>query len=260
MISRRNGLLTRCRDAMFGVYAWIVFCACFTFGLFVALLVPGHDRRCRWIAASTRAIFILSGVPAEVRGLANIPDDDCIVVANHASYVDGMLLKGYLPARFSFVVKGEMRDIPIVHFLMRRAGSRFVERYEATGSVRDARQIVKAAQGGQSLAFFPEGTFVQEPGLGRFRAGAFVAAIKGAMPVVPIVISGSRQMLPSERHLPRPVTLRVDILAPIAPDDAAFGDHRCLANLARERILEILGEPDLCAHSTPGSNSTLGGQ
>ena len=61
----------------------------------------------------------------------------------------------YLPARFGFVIKGEMRDIPIVHFLLRRSGSKFVERNETTGSSRDARLLVKAAQGGESLGFFP---------------------------------------------------------------------------------------------------------
>ena len=181
--------VTRCRDALFGVYAWFVFGVCVLVGLLAALLVPGAGRRARLIAGATKAIFILSAVPVRINGMENLPADDCVVVANHASYVDGLLLKGYLPARFSFVVKGEMRDIPVAHFLLHRAGSRFVERSEATASVRDARQIVKAAESGQSLAMFPEGTFQQQPGLMRFRAGAFVAAVRGNMPVVPIAIN-----------------------------------------------------------------------
>lgn len=252
MSTQKPGIISRCRDALFGVYAWAVFGGCVLFGLLVALLVPGHDRRCRWIAGAVRNVFVLSGVPAEIHGLENLPDEDCVVVANHASYVDGLLLKGYLPARFSFVVKGEMRDIPIVHFLLRRAGSKFVERHETAGSTRDARTIVKAAQQGTSLAFFPEGTFEQKPGLGRFRAGAFVAATKGGMAIVPVAISGTRRMLPSERNLPRPVTVRADILSPIGTDDSAYGDHRELAQLARQRILEVLDEPDLLTVDLPG--------
>ncbi len=64
-----------------------------------------------------------------------------------------------------------MRNNAIVHFLLRRAGSRFVERNGSTASSRDARQMVKAAKSGQSLAIFPEGTFQQEPGLLRFQRG-----------------------------------------------------------------------------------------
>jgi 1-acyl-sn-glycerol-3-phosphate acyltransferase len=188
---------------------------------------------------------LLAFVPVETRGLDALPDGHCVVVANHASYVDGPLLRAFLPPRFSFVIKGEMRDIPIVHFLLRRAGSRFVERFTAAGSTRDARQIVKAAQGGQSLAFFPEGTFVDTAGIGRFRPGAFVAATRGEMPVVPIAISGTRHMMPSRRYLPRPCRLRIEVLAPIAVDDPAFADHRLLAAESRRRIIAVVGEPDL---------------
>jgi 1-acyl-sn-glycerol-3-phosphate acyltransferase len=198
---------------------------------------------------------VFSGIPVTINGLENLPADDCVVVANHASYIDGFLLKGYLPARFSFVIKGEMRNIPIVHFLLRRAGSHFVDRKEAQASTRDARQIVKAAQSGQSLALFPEGTFQKEPGVQRFRAGAFVAAVKGNMSVVPIAISGTRTMLPSERHLPRFGRIRIDILPAISVGDPGYSDHRALAESARQRILAVLDEPDLVEKPTesPGA-------
>ena len=64
-----------------------------------------------------------------------------------------------LGGRCIIKIKGEMRNIPLVHYVLRRSGSRFVERHEPGGSRRDARQIVKDAVGGVSLGFFPEGTF-----------------------------------------------------------------------------------------------------
>jgi 1-acyl-sn-glycerol-3-phosphate acyltransferase len=130
---------------------------------------------------------------------------------------------------------------------MRRSGARFVERFKSSQSARDARQIVKAARSGESLGFFPEGTFLKEPGVGRFRAGAFMAAIKGGMPVVPIAVSGTREMLGAGRALPRPARIRVDIQPPILPDDPAYGNHHILAETARQRILSALDEPDLLA-------------
>lgn len=241
------GFVTRWRETLFGLWGWTVFSLCVLFGLLVALLVPGAERRARYLAGTARAVFVLSGADVKVDGLDNLPDGHCVVVANHASYLDGVLLKGYLPARFSFVIKGEMRDIPIVHFLLRRAGSKFVERFEAAGSSRDARTIVKAARGGESIAFFAEGTFREYPGVARFRPGAFVAAIKGKMPVVPVVIRGTREMHPGEPKLPKPVPLRITILPPIPPSDPAFGNNRELAEKARQAIIAVLGEPDLCA-------------
>jgi 1-acyl-sn-glycerol-3-phosphate acyltransferase len=222
-----------------------IFALCAITGLLVAILLPGADRRARWLAAISKSIFVLCRIPVEVTGAANVPKIDCVIVANHASYVDGFLLKGYLPARFSFVIKGEMRNIPLVHLVLRRAGSRFVERNNSAASTRDARQIVKAAQSGQSLAIFPEGTFQQAPGLMRFRAGAFVAAVRGNMPIVPVVISGTRHILPADRNLPRYGPIRIDILPAILPDHASYANHRELAGLVRQNLLEVLEEPDL---------------
>ena len=237
--------VTALLESLWGLYAWVVFLICALCSLIVVTFVPSSAFRSWFTAGAARAAFLLSGVRVDVTGVETLPAGHCVVVANHASYVDGPLLRGYLPARFSFVIKGEMRDIPIVHFLLRRAGSRFVERFTAAGSARDARQIVKAAQGGQSLAFFPEGTFREEPGVGRFRPGAFVAATRGEMPVVPVSISGTREMLKSGRMLPRPRRVSIEFLATIETDDPAFEDHRQLAEAARQRVLAALGEPDL---------------
>lgn len=232
-------------QALWGIYAWLVFGACALAALILVAVVPGQPRRDRITTAAARAVFVLGGVKTTVRGMQNLPDGNCVVVANHASYVDGPLLKGYLPPRFSFVIKGEMRNIPVVHFLLRRGGSRFVERHTPDGSTRDARAIVKAAKGGQSLAVFAEGTFRLEPGVGRFRAGAFVAARKGDMPVIPVAISGTRYIMPSGRLLPRPGPIAIDILAPIFPEDPEFSDNKKLAETARQRVIAALGEPDL---------------
>lgn len=230
---------------LFGVYVYLVFVFAVLFAVVTALLVPGANRRAKLATASCKAIFELSGSAPTVTGLENIPDGHCVVVANHASYVDGFLLKGYLPWRFSFVIKGEVRSIPVVHFMFRRAGARFVERTSTSGSTRDARTLVKAARDGESLAFFAEGTFVAEPGLARFRPGAFVAAIRGSMPVVPVAISGTRAMLPANGILPKPVPIRIDVLPPIQPADAEYENSRMLAEAVRQRILAVIDDPDL---------------
>ena len=239
---------------LYGLYGWLVFAVCCICALLVTLVVPGAQLRHRLTAGLSRAVFILGGVPARVIGLENLPEGDSVVVANHASFVDGILLNGYPPGRFSFVIKGEMRDVPLVHFVLRRSGARFVERHEQGGSSRDARQIVKAALGGQSLGFFPEGTFRREPGVGRFRPGAFVAAVRGNMPVVPIAITGTREMMPDGRLWPWPFRPTMQVLPAIMPDDPAFENHKVLAEAARQQILAVLGEPDLCKVAEPDFN------
>ena len=189
--------------------------------------------------------FVLAGVKVTVRGIDNLPTDSCVVVANHASYADGILLNGYLPPRFGFVIKGEMRSIPVAHFLLRRSGAKFVDRNEGARSSTDARQLVRAAQGGESLGFFPEGSFWSKAGVKQFRAGAFLVAIKGELPLVPIAISGTRSLLGAGTWVPRKTDLIVDILPAIAPGDDDFTDSRHLAEAARRQIIAAIGEPDL---------------
>lgn len=245
MVETRPAAKRSVSGLLFGIYAWLVFVLCVLVAVIAALMVPGLERRRRFASACARAVFRLTGTPTEVSGSQNLPEGQSIVVANHASYVDGVILTAFLPPRFGFVIKGEMQNFPVVHFMLRRLGSRFVERYIASGSSRDARRLVKAASAGESLAFFPEGTFLDRPGLDRFRPGAFAAAIKGDLPVVPVVIHGSRQVMPA--LLPRRGRIGVEILAAIPPDDPSFDDSATLADLARQRILERLDEPDLAA-------------
>lgn len=245
MIETTRGPLGRSIDSLYGIYALLQFGLLCLLALIAVTVVPGAGRRSRIVSAIIRTSFRLAGIEPRISGIGNLPDRSCVLVANHASYLDGLLLKGFLPGNFAFVIKGEMRGIPIVHFLLRRSGSRFVERFEAAASARDARQIVKAAQLGESLGFFPEGTFRRRPGVGRFHKGAFAAAIKGGIPVVPIAILGTRWVLPEGRRLPRRGRIRIEILPAITPDDPAFSDKPRLAETARQRIIATLGEPDL---------------
>jgi len=230
---------------VYGIYAWSCFIACAFGALACTLVLPGTMRRRRWVTRCARLPFALAGIRTEVAGVHNLPADPCIVVANHASYLDGILLQAWLPPRFSYVIKGEVQKVPFVAFLLRRIGARFVNRHSAGASARDARTLVRAAGDGESLAFFPEGTFTPTPGLSEFRAGAFAAALRADLPVVPVVIRGARRVLPAGRVLPRRGPVAIDILEPL-PAGAAE-TSRELARLARERMLPALGEPDLAA-------------
>lgn len=231
--------------APYGVYAWLTFVGWLSAAVLVTVAVPGLKRRRAWVGGCARGFFRTAGIGCEIRGVEQLPSDHCIVVANHASYLDGVILQAFLPPRFSYVIKSEMKKIPLAHFLLRRIGSQFVDRFSVAGSARDARSLLRAARSGSSMAFFPEGTFIARPGLGKFRLGAFATAIKTRSPLVPLVIRGSRSILPANQFLPQRASLTIDILQPIAPDEAPFAKHRLLAQATRQRMLPVLSEPDL---------------
>jgi 1-acyl-sn-glycerol-3-phosphate acyltransferase len=192
---------------LYGIYAWLVFIVCALFALLFTLLVPGLERRRRWVSASARLPFSLAGIDVNLCGSEKLPPSECVVVANHASYIDGVLLQAFLPPRFSYVIKGEVQKVPVLGFLLRRIGSKFVERFDTSASARDA--------------------------------------INADVPLVPLVITGSRHILPAETVLPRHGHLRIDILTPLDHSEPAYAKSRTLATLARERMLEVLDEPDL---------------
>ena len=165
-----------------------------------------------------RSLFKLTGTPLTVRGLEhlqNLPAGPCVLVSNHASYLDGVILVAALPRPFVFVAKRELRDQFIARHFLQRLGAEFVERADLQRSVQDAGHMADVVQQGRSLAVFPEGTFVARPGLLPFHLGAFLAAARAGVPVVPLAILGDRELLPDGRWWPRQATLQVEVCAPI---------------------------------------------
>ncbi|MEM7610382.1 MAG: lysophospholipid acyltransferase family protein [Pseudomonadota bacterium] len=237
----------RLADALAGAWFIVVFVTCCVICLICTVLVPGLARRQRAVNALTRVVFWLAGMGPRCDGIRNLPTGPCVMVANHASYLDGIVMTAVLPPRFSFVIKAEMNRIPLVGFVLRRIDSFFVDRSHAARSASSARQIIRAARAGRALGFFPEGTFTDEPGLRAFRKGAFAAAKAGKMPIVPVVINGTRHILPADRWLPRAGTIRVSLLAPIDAGTVAESSPEDLSAIARQRISARLAEPDLQA-------------
>ena len=232
--------------AGYGIYCWSVFVPLALGALLLALPVPGVMLRRRIVRRGARLFFLLAGLRVTVRGLERLPAGPCVVVANHASYLDGVLMQAVLPPRFTFVIKREIVRVPLASLLLRRIGSEFVERFDRQQGGIDARRLLRAADAGQSLAFFPEGTFSERIGLARFRAGAFVTAARARVPVVPVVIRGARAVLPPRGRLPRRGELEVELLEILAP--ATVGESGAAVRLRvaeRAAILAGVGEPDL---------------
>jgi len=234
--------------ALYGLWFAAVFLVCVPVTLVLVTVLPGLGRRRAAARSGARLLFLATGMGPGIDNRQHLPGRPCVVVANHASYLDGIILCAALPPRFAFVIKSEMQRVPLAHYLLRRIGAQFVERFHHGRSARDARTILRRAHVGESLAFFPEGTFHAEPGLRRFRGGAFAVAVKAQAPLVPAVIQGSRHALPSRRLLPRPQRLRVTLLEPV---DTAGQTPASLAILSRTRILQQAAEAAAPAEDGP---------
>lgn len=240
--------LRRLLEAGYGLLVLAMFAVLGSLVFLLVTVVPGLSLRARRGIAHfiSRAFFFCSAIPIKLVDAHLLPAGPCLVVANHASYLDGVVLKAALPGRFSFVIKKEMSRVPVVGMLLRRIGSDFVDRFNRHAGGMDARRLIKSAATGQSLAFFPEGTFVAEPGVGKFHTGAFMIAARAALPVVPVAIRGTRNILPSGKFLPRPGRVEIQVLPPVAlPEGVASNAIATMTSVeARARIIAALGEPD----------------
>ena len=202
---------------LFGVYAMVLFWVLAPPVWLLTLLMPNPAAAWALARGAARTLFGLTGTSPTVRGLENLPSGPCVLVSNHASYLDGVILVAALPRPYAFVAKRELRDQFVAGRFLRRLGAEFVERFDVKRSVEDATRMADAVARGRSLVVFPEGTFVAREGLLPFHLGAFLAAARAGVPVVPIAIRGDREMLPDGNWWPRHGALQVEVCAAIPP-------------------------------------------
>jgi 1-acyl-sn-glycerol-3-phosphate acyltransferase len=216
-------------------YCLVLFTALGLTCLTVNLFLPSLRRR-RLVAGVVSRVFLrLAGIPFEVVGTERLPQGPCVVVANHASYIDGLVAAAALPPDFAFVIKKEMVRVPLAGLLLRRLGSQFVERFDRHKGGVDARRVVRMAASGQSLVFFPEGTFTEIRQVGKFLGGAFTTAARSEIPVVAMAIHGTRAVLPPGGPWIHRRPIRVEILEVLSASDAR--------QRSRELIAHAVGEP-----------------
>ena len=246
LLPRARQLRQGAGRALFAIWAAGVFWLLAPPTWLLTLLMPTPAAAWALGRVAARALFRLTATPLAVRGLERLPSGPCVLVSNHASYLDGVILVAALPRPFAFVAKRELREQFIAGRYLSRLGAEFVERADIRRSVADAERMAEAAQQGRSLAVFPEGTFVARPGLLPFHLGAFLAAARAGVPVVPVTIRGSRTILPALAWWPRRSGLDVEIgsaiLAP-AETTVLFAAAVKLREAARAEIARHLDAP-----------------
>lgn len=193
-----------------------------------------------------RAFLWLAGMAPTVSGREHLATPgSAVVVCNHASYLDGVVLMALRPRPAVFVAKRELGEQFFAGALLRGLGTVFIERTDTERSVEDASRLGELAGTGQTLVFFPEGTFTRQAGLRGFHLGAFVTAARWGLPVIPVALSGLRNILRDESWMPRSGRITATVGPPIVPAGQAWADALHLRDAARSHILEHCGEADL---------------
>ena len=238
--------LGRAADVVWAVWAWAVYLLIVPLAWLLIAILPTLGLRRRIAKACAQLALALTGLRPQVTGLQQLAGHDgpLIVVANHASFLDALVLTAVLPPRFAYVAKQELLHKPLAAIPLRRLGSAFVERFDSARGAEDTQALEERVRSGESMVFFAEGTFRSEPGLLPFRMGAFMLAARTGVPVLPVSLVGTRTLLRGESRRPHYSALKVYISKPISPAGDAWQAALQLRDSARQQILARLGEPD----------------
>ncbi|MBI2306144.1 MAG: AMP-binding protein [Rhodocyclales bacterium] len=230
-------------EGIWSAWAWTVFAAIVPFAWLLVTLAPTLALRRRCARRCARLALAACGLRPQVEGVAQLEQGPpCVIAANHASYLDGLILTAVLPPRFAYIAKRELAQRPLAAIPLARLGCTFVERFDNVRGIADTRELEARAAAGDSLLFFPEGTFRAAPGLQAFRLGAFAVAAGSGLPVVPLCLRGTRRLLRDGQWRPRRSPLAVLVGPPLQPRGDAWANVVRLRDATRAWIGERVGE------------------
>lgn len=209
-----------------------------TASLIVSFFDNTGTLQIRVARAWARTLLAVSGVHVHVEGLDRIhPSASYVFVANHLSYMDTPVALAHIPAQFRFLAKRGLFRIPFLGTHLSRAGHIPVPREDPRAAVKTLQAAADALQRKKiSMLIFPEGGRSHDGILQPFKEGGAYIAIRAGVPVVPLVMIGTREILPLGGGivLPGAVTLRV--LPPIDTSGMTLKERGPLTEKLRELI------------------------
>jgi 1-acyl-sn-glycerol-3-phosphate acyltransferase len=184
----------------------------------------------------------LIGARLEVVGAKRFDfSQSCLFVANHSSQADIPVVFAALDTPLRFLAKAELRRVPMVGAFIEAMGMVFIDRGSSEAARESIEQLAEALDGGMSLMAFPEGTRSADGTIQAFKTGAFVAAIKSGVPVVPVLIQGAAQVLPAKSLTVHPGPIRVVLGRAMPSRGLDLEDRRQFADRVRSELLRLSG-------------------
>jgi 1-acyl-sn-glycerol-3-phosphate acyltransferase len=172
-----------------------------------------------------------------VRGREHLdPAQSYVIVCNHQSHYDVFVLYGWLGVDFKWVMKAELRRVPVLGATCARLGHVYIDRSNRAEALATLEAAKDRIRGGTSVLFFPEGTRSRSGELGEFKKGAFRMALDLGLPILPMTIRGTRDVLPAKGTDLRPGSATLTIHPPIPIDGCTTDDLTELMRRTRDVI------------------------
>lgn len=163
-----------------------------------------------------------------------------VFAANHLSQFDIFALQGYLTMDFRWLAKKELFQIPIFGAAMRMVGYIPVDRSRGRKALVSLNEAAARVAAGTSVVIFPEGTRSKDGKLHPFKSGAMVLAIKAGVPIVPVAIKGTYEVLPKGKLLARSGHVELTIGSPIETKGLKNADKQELAVKLQQEVAGML--------------------
>lgn len=196
-----------------------------------------HDIARRWAQSGLR----MNGSSIHVTGIENVPKTGGVLfVANHQSNFDIPILVGHVPRDKGFIAKLELLKVPSFSRWMKYIGCIFIDRKDPRQSLTAISEAAERLKEGHSIVIFPEGTRSADGTIGPFKAGGLRLAKKASVPIVPVTISGSKNIMPKGTSLIKSASVNVTISPPLLPDQFKEMDSNLISAKVRDIIISNL--------------------
>jgi 1-acyl-sn-glycerol-3-phosphate acyltransferase len=167
-----------------------------------------------------RQLLWVGGVRVTIQGLQHLPPDrSCIFMANHQSNFDIPVLLGCLPAQFRWLAKAELFKIPVFGAAMKGCGYISIDRSDRKRAFASLARAAETIRAGTSVMIFPEGTRSVDGRIKDFKKGGFVLSVDAGVPIIPILLQGTFEIMPKGRLTIRRHPVTMTICAPIETAD-----------------------------------------
>ncbi len=196
----------------------------------------------RWVPRWMGTILKIGGIRVEVEGLENLPDSPAVFVCNHQSMIDIPVLLTALGRPRALMAKAVLSKIPLLRGWMRLFDCIFVHRSDPKAARRSYEDGVRLVKSGRDLIVFPEGTRSKDGELLEFKAGSFRIASTNGVPLVPLLIDGSRYTLEENGGWICPGRVTVRVFEPISTAEMGREELKALPQQLHDQLAEALAE------------------
>ncbi|WP_203332841.1 lysophospholipid acyltransferase family protein [Planococcus beigongshangi] len=173
-----------------------------------------HTEPLKWAAG----IMKRTKSEVSVTGLERLPEGPVLFVSNHEGNFDIPVILSSIPKPFGFISKKEVKKLPIIPVYMEDMNCVFIDRTDRRSALKSISDTAEKLKEGHSILIFPEGTRSKGAGISEFKAGFMRIASDAGVPIVPLAIKGTADIMEKNNNKIRPANVTLEVLEPIGPE------------------------------------------